>query len=120
MAGWAGHRGNVSSTWSVIASSPREGMLRPTRSRRNLTCLHRQSSDERPCGGGWVVRTSDRAAIPALTGLRFIAAASVLISHGLLEIMPFQGDNAPSWYTHLSEVAAEGMPLFFVLSGFVI
>jgi len=57
--------------------------------------------------------------IPSLTGLRFFAAFFVLVSHGLLQIMPMNG-VAPGWYSFLSTISAEGMTLFFVLSGFVI
>jgi peptidoglycan/LPS O-acetylase OafA/YrhL len=60
----------------------------------------------------------DRA-IPALTGLRFAAALSVLLSHAMQKIMPFPG-TPPEWSIFVSGLAAEGMTLFFVLSGFVI
>jgi peptidoglycan/LPS O-acetylase OafA/YrhL len=57
--------------------------------------------------------------IPALTGLRFLAALSVAISHGIQHIVPFAG-TTPLWHLMLSQLSGIGMPLFFVLSGFVI
>jgi peptidoglycan/LPS O-acetylase OafA/YrhL len=59
-----------------------------------------------------------RNSIPALTGLRFIAAACVVLSHALPKIVPM--DAPPAWYLWLGELSGIGMPLFFVLSGFVI
>jgi peptidoglycan/LPS O-acetylase OafA/YrhL len=57
--------------------------------------------------------------VPGLTGLRFLAAFSVLIAHGFAVLM--QGRDAPGgavyWFTQASGF---GMTLFFVLSGFVI
>ena len=57
--------------------------------------------------------------IPALTGLRFVAAFSVLVSHSIGALIHFPG-RAPDWYIFLSCLSSIGMPLFFVLSGFVI
>lgn len=51
--------------------------------------------------------------IAPLTGLRFIAAALVCLAH----IVPYV---VPGLDLKVSELAAEGMTLFFVLSGFVI
>ena len=59
-----------------------------------------------------------RTTIPSLTGLRFIAAFCVLIAHALPQIVKFQ--NPPVPVALLSQIWAEGMTLFFVLSGFVI
>jgi len=56
--------------------------------------------------------------IAALTGLRFVAAFFVLFAHLLPKAMPFP--NPPGWYQQISALSAEGMTLFFVLSGFVI
>jgi len=60
-----------------------------------------------------------RQEVPALTGLRFLAAFSVLFAHGLSATFandqPAQG--AVRW---LMEASGFGMTLFFVLSGFVI
>ena len=59
--------------------------------------------------------------IASLDGLRFIAAGTVLFSHGYFYILLFQqnsgitADNAP--FVALANI---GMTLFFVLSGFVI
>jgi peptidoglycan/LPS O-acetylase OafA/YrhL len=60
-----------------------------------------------------------RPDVPALTGLRFLAAFSVLLAHGLSATM---ANNAPPqgavlW---LMQLSGFGMTLFFVLSGFVI
>jgi peptidoglycan/LPS O-acetylase OafA/YrhL len=60
-----------------------------------------------------------RPNIPALTGLRFIAAFSVAISHAVSLVVPMSG-GLPSWYVVLNSLAGIGMPLFFILSGFVI
>jgi peptidoglycan/LPS O-acetylase OafA/YrhL len=60
-----------------------------------------------------------RPNIPALTGLRFVAAFSVTMSHAVGLVMPMSG-ALPTWYVVLSSLAGIGMPLFFVLSGFVI
>jgi peptidoglycan/LPS O-acetylase OafA/YrhL len=56
--------------------------------------------------------------IPALTGLRFIAAISVVIAHGSEMILKYQPADALKNWLPLS--AGFGMILFFVLSGFVI
>jgi peptidoglycan/LPS O-acetylase OafA/YrhL len=62
-----------------------------------------------------------RKPIPSLTGLRFIAAFSVLFAHALPKIFPWpEGHAVPNIYSMLEAVAGEGMSLFFVLSGFVI
>ncbi len=63
--------------------------------------------------------STSRPALPALTGLRFLAAFSVFIAHALPKIMPFQNAQ-PRWHFLLSSASGIGMPLFFVLSGFVI
>ncbi|MBI2707530.1 MAG: acyltransferase [Proteobacteria bacterium] len=58
-----------------------------------------------------------QAYIPSLTGLRFFAALSVVIAHSLLascERLPDQ------FFTYISSLSGLGMPLFFILSGFVI
>ena len=59
-----------------------------------------------------------RPDIPSLTGLRFCAAMAVVFDHAIPKIVPYAG-SAPSWYVALSLLAGIGMPLFFVLSGFV-
>jgi peptidoglycan/LPS O-acetylase OafA/YrhL len=59
-----------------------------------------------------------RTDIASLTGLRFIAALSVTWSHDFFHIVPNQA--LPVWYLLLAGLAGFGMPLFFVLSGFVI
>jgi hypothetical protein len=59
------------------------------------------------------------AEIPGLTGLRFLAAFSVLIAHGAAVLMHGHErlGSVPYWVT---QVSGFGMTLFFVLSGFVI
>lgn len=56
--------------------------------------------------------------IPALTGLRFIAAFCVLCSHSIFGLVPFP-DDGPVWRMIILRLSIVGMPLFFVLSGFV-
>jgi peptidoglycan/LPS O-acetylase OafA/YrhL len=58
------------------------------------------------------------APIPALTGLRFAAALSVVLSHAIPKIAPFP--HPPILVVLVSSLSAVGMTLFFVLSGFVI
>ena len=62
-----------------------------------------------------------RHEVPALTGLRFVAAFSVLFAHGLSATLandhPAQAEGAVLW---LMRASGLGMTLFFVLSGFVI
>ena len=81
---------------------------------------------DRICGSGWglqAMTTAETAGrrpdVPALTGLRFLAAFSVLLAHGLSATLtnnePPQG--AVLW---LMQASGFGMTLFFVLSGFVI
>jgi peptidoglycan/LPS O-acetylase OafA/YrhL len=56
--------------------------------------------------------------VPALTGLRFFAALSVVVAHGSFQILKFTPPDAVGgWLTRLGPF---GMTLFFVLSGFVI
>jgi peptidoglycan/LPS O-acetylase OafA/YrhL len=59
-----------------------------------------------------------REPIPSLTGLRFVAAMCVVLGHAIPKIVPFT--KTPELVELLSQLAAEGMSLFFVLSGFVI
>jgi peptidoglycan/LPS O-acetylase OafA/YrhL len=60
--------------------------------------------------------------IPSLTGLRFLAAFSVAIAHGA--DVTFRISNPSDLFSSvkfwLTTAAGIGMPLFFVLSGFVI
>jgi peptidoglycan/LPS O-acetylase OafA/YrhL len=59
--------------------------------------------------------------IASLDGLRFIAAGTVLFSHGYFYILLFQQNSAITAYNApLVALANIGMTLFFVLSGFVI
>jgi peptidoglycan/LPS O-acetylase OafA/YrhL len=62
---------------------------------------------------------SDRSPILSLTGLRFVAALCVAVSHAAGQIVRFPADQ-PAWFLYLSSAAGIGMTLFFVLSGFVI
>lgn len=54
--------------------------------------------------------------VPALTGLRFVAAMMVLIGHGW-NVLHFTGDTITGRF--LNPLPSMGMTLFFVLSGFV-
>jgi hypothetical protein len=64
-----------------------------------------------------VPRVGGLPSIPALTGLRFFAAFLILFAHAFDWIARFTDTN---WRGYFSFVAMYGMPLFFVLSGFVI
>jgi peptidoglycan/LPS O-acetylase OafA/YrhL len=60
-----------------------------------------------------------RGEVPGLTGLRFVAAFSVLLAHSLAVLM--QDHEVPWGAIHwLKQASGFGMTLFFVLSGFVI
>jgi peptidoglycan/LPS O-acetylase OafA/YrhL len=59
------------------------------------------------------------AQLPALTGLRFLAALCVVVAHGAGAMTNLPTGN-PLWRVYLTSLAAFGMTLFFVLSGFVI
>jgi peptidoglycan/LPS O-acetylase OafA/YrhL len=65
---------------------------------------------------------ASREAIPSLTGLRFLAAFSVVLSHALQKLVPIPQTPgyAQSVYVLAMSASGFGMPLFFVLSGFVI
>jgi len=59
------------------------------------------------------------AEVPGLTGLRFLAAFSVLIAHGTAVLMnSHQNPGSVSYW--IMQASGVGMTLFFVLSGFVI
>ena len=59
-----------------------------------------------------------RPQIDSLTGLRFFAAISIALAHGSVLLLTFdQNFKFAQW---LQCVSGIGMPLFFVLSGFVI
>jgi peptidoglycan/LPS O-acetylase OafA/YrhL len=57
--------------------------------------------------------------IPALTGLRFAAALLIVVGHGFRTFLPFSGPTHVG-YELVANITGVGMPLFFVLSGFVI
>jgi peptidoglycan/LPS O-acetylase OafA/YrhL len=59
-----------------------------------------------------------RSPIPSLTGLRFAAAFCVVLAHAIPKIVALPKVQMPVLL--LSTLSAEGMSLFFVLSGFVI
>jgi peptidoglycan/LPS O-acetylase OafA/YrhL len=65
-----------------------------------------------------IERLPDRIIRP-LHGLRFIAAMTVVMSHGAAMMLKFNGP-APIWHQMLHNLSTIGMTLFFVLSGFVI
>ena len=59
--------------------------------------------------------------IKALDGLRFVAAASVMVAHGVwFLVLLQQQENLTPLYSLVLSMANVGMTLFFVLSGFVI
>ena len=60
-----------------------------------------------------------RQDVPALTGLRFFAAFSVLIGHGFSWILHSHETPGGAIYW-ISQISGFGMTLFFVLSGFVV
>ena len=60
-----------------------------------------------------------RRPLPALTGLRFVAAMMILLSHSAGAMLRFQPEM-PAWELYLTSLSGVGMSLFFVLSGFVI
>jgi hypothetical protein len=60
-----------------------------------------------------------RQDLPALTGLRFVAAFSVLIGHGFAWILA-DHETPGGLVFWVSQISGFGMTLFFVLSGFVI
>jgi peptidoglycan/LPS O-acetylase OafA/YrhL len=59
-----------------------------------------------------------RERVQSLTGLRFVAAATVVVSHALLSMVKV--GHAPSFLIVASALSGFGMTLFFVLSGLVI
>ena len=67
--------------------------------------------------GDALVRGRSLPQIPALTGLRFFAAFFILFAHAADWLGQFQNSNIGQKFGF---VAMYGMPLFFVLSGFVI
>jgi peptidoglycan/LPS O-acetylase OafA/YrhL len=56
--------------------------------------------------------------IPSLTGLRFVAAFAILVLHTVTWCVPFNDTRVHRLVA--SGIGSIGMPLFFVLSGFVI
>ena len=56
--------------------------------------------------------------LDALTGLRFFAAFAILFAHDCEWVAPFKDNNVIPYYGQVTSIY--GMPLFFVLSGFVI
>ena len=63
------------------------------------------------------IQTNER--LPVLDGLRFLAAFTVLLAHYSYWVLGDQGVNSPLTQI-LGTLSGLGMPLFFVLSGFVI
>lgn len=66
-----------------------------------------------------IISLSRKTDIPALTGLRLFAALSVCVAHLLSHVYAITASE-PAWALEMSRLSAEGMTLFFVLSGFVI
>ena len=92
---------------------------RPTEDLRSVgTFMGLNKTDcRRPAGNPPSRSHSQRLAIPALTGFRFIAAFMVLLGHGY-PVLQF-GDSRLIGNI-LGPLAANAMAMFFVLSGFVI
>src|SRR5215467_12812423 len=59
-----------------------------------------------------------REELPALTGIRFLAAFSVALAHGLIQLVRF--NDIPPVIEAIQNLSGLGMSMFFVLSGFVI
>src|ERR1700721_1215027 len=72
-----------------------------------------------PSGGAANLR-SGRPDIPALTGLRGVAALMVIFTHYFVWCATFDWQSAPRWLIELFHTSDHGMTLFFTLSGFVI
>jgi peptidoglycan/LPS O-acetylase OafA/YrhL len=93
--------------------------------------LHKIALRRSTIGGGEFMNTVEtrrnttidpiRPHIASLDGLRFIAAGSVLFSHGYFYILLLQQNSSITAYNApFVALANVGMTLFFVLSGFVI
>ena len=76
---------------------------------KQLTVLHPSASP--------LVGLKALPRIPALTGLRFVAAALILVPHAIDWLGHFSNSDITNYFVFLTMY---GMPLFFVLSGFVI
>jgi peptidoglycan/LPS O-acetylase OafA/YrhL len=63
-------------------------------------------------------RSAPKVELAPLTGLRFAAAFSILLMHTVEWTVPFRDTRVP--ITIAAVIGTYGMPLFFVLSGFVI
>jgi peptidoglycan/LPS O-acetylase OafA/YrhL len=79
----------------------------------------RTLAQAREFGSGKLARTFHHEDVPALTGLRFLAAFSVLIAHSF-SIMLLSHETPMGAIYWLRQSSGFGMTLFFVLSGFVI
>lgn len=66
----------------------------------------------------------ERRALPALTSLRFFAAAFVVVHHlinvGLLATQGADADRTATWYLAWGTQGHVGVTFFFVLSGFIL
>jgi hypothetical protein len=74
-------------------------------------------SDSHPSGPRR--KPARREEVPGLTGLRFVAAFSVLLAHGASVVLADYRSPGGVVYW-LTQASGIGMTLFFVLSGFVI
>jgi peptidoglycan/LPS O-acetylase OafA/YrhL len=62
---------------------------------------------------------SQKSSLPALTGLRYVAAMHVVLYHYLMTV-PAYRNHEPQWLKNLLAAAPSSVSLFFVLSGFIL
>jgi peptidoglycan/LPS O-acetylase OafA/YrhL len=79
--------------------------------------IDRSASGEAEGRRGEAIEVKVLPQIHALTGLRFFAAGFILVEHAADWLAQFSDSNVRQYFTFLG---IYGMPLFFVLSGFVI
>lgn len=66
-------------------------------------------------------RTTTGTWLPEIDGLRFIAIASVVLFHTQRQLENRYPQNVPHiWFTRAIDSGNRGVPLFFVLSGFIL
>jgi peptidoglycan/LPS O-acetylase OafA/YrhL len=78
-----------------------------------------ERAETQEAAAGALLRGPRHEDVPALTGLRFVAAFSVLIAHSMSMLM--SGHETPDGLIYwVTTASGFGMTLFFILSGFVI